>query len=82
MPADEAVLDRLPAPAAEDPALRQALEACLEGLDEEARTCVLLAYCSGYSREELAERFDRPVGTIKTLLHRNLRLLRACLERE
>ena len=82
VPADEGVLDRLPAPAAEDTGMRQALEACLEGLDEEARTCVLLAYCSGYSREELAERFERPVGTIKTLLHRNLRLLRACLERE
>ena len=79
---DEAILERLAAPAAGDPAMRRGLRTCLAGLDEEARDCVVLAYCSGYSREELAERFKRPVGTIKTLLHRSLRLLRACLERE
>jgi RNA polymerase sigma factor (sigma-70 family) len=82
VPADESVLERLTAPASGDPAMREALRTCLEGLDEEARACVILAYCSGFSREELAERFDRPVGTIKTLLHRNIRLLRACLDRE
>lgn len=79
---DDAVLERLAAPASGDPAMRQALRKCLDGLDAEARDCVVLAYCSGYSREELAERFGRPVGTIKTLLHRSTRLLRACLERE
>ena len=43
---------------------------------------MILAYCSGFSREELAERFGRPVGTIKTLLFRSVRLLKACLESE
>lgn len=76
------ILERLPADAAGDPMTRESLRVCLSGLDEEARTCVLLAYCSGYSREELATRFSRPVGTIKTLLHRAIRLLRACLEKE
>jgi RNA polymerase sigma factor (sigma-70 family) len=79
---DEPMLDRLVAPSAGDPALREDLRNCLAGLDDEARDCVVLAYCSGYSREELAERFKRPVGTIKTLLHRSIRLLRACLEKE
>jgi RNA polymerase sigma-70 factor (ECF subfamily) len=80
--AGEDVLERLAAPGAADPGLREALRACLGGLDAEARDCVVLAYCSGLSREELAERFGRPVGTIKTLLHRSLKLLRACLEKE
>ena len=79
---DEQILERLVAPLEGDPALRKDLRACLAGLDDEARDCVVLAYCSGYSREELAERFKRPVGTIKTLLHRSIRLLRACLEKE
>jgi RNA polymerase sigma-70 factor (ECF subfamily) len=63
-----------------DPVLRDSLRACLDELDEEARECVVLAYCHGLSREELAERFGRPVGTIKTLIHRSMKLLRACLE--
>ena len=79
---DDHILERLAAPAAGDPAMRQALAACLGKLDEESRNCVMLAYCSGFSREELAERFGRPVGTIKTLLHRCLKQLRACLEGE
>jgi RNA polymerase sigma-70 factor (ECF subfamily) len=79
--AGEEALARLADPGDADPGLREALRACLAGLDEEARDCVVLAYCSGLSREELAERFGRPVGTIKTLLHRSLRLLRACLEK-
>jgi RNA polymerase sigma-70 factor (ECF subfamily) len=81
-PDDETVLARLAAPGGIDVPAREALRACLSGLDEEARACVLLAYCSGYSREELAERFGKPVGTVKTLLHRSLKALRACLERQ
>jgi RNA polymerase sigma factor (sigma-70 family) len=57
-----------------------ALQHCLETLDEQARACILLAYYEGYSREELANRFGRPVGTVKTWLHRSLALLKSCLE--
>lgn len=77
---DEPDLERLVAPGTGDPVLREALRKCLGQLEDEARNCVVLAYCSGLSREELAERYGRPVGTIKTLLHRSVRLLRACLE--
>jgi RNA polymerase sigma factor (sigma-70 family) len=76
------VLLRLAAPEGPGAAEREALRLCLEGLEREARECVVLAYCSGFSREELAERFKRPVGTIKTILHRSVKLLRACLEKE
>jgi RNA polymerase sigma-70 factor (ECF subfamily) len=74
------VLERLAAPGSGDAVTREALRACLGQLEAEARNCVVLAYCSGFSREELAERFKKPVGTIKTLLFRSVRQLKACLE--
>ena len=56
------------------------LRHCLGTLDAQARTCVLLAYYEGFSREEIAERFSRPVNTVKTWLHRSLATLRRCLD--
>jgi RNA polymerase sigma-70 factor (ECF subfamily) len=58
---------------------RRRLAACLEGLEADRRTMVLLAYCHGWSREELSRRFDRPVATVKTLLRRGLIALKECL---
>ena len=55
------------------------LVACLDGLDAERRRIVVLAYCQGLSRDELAARFARPVATIKTWLRRSLLQLRECL---
>jgi RNA polymerase sigma-70 factor (ECF subfamily) len=55
------------------------LKACLEGLEPDRREMVLLAYYSGLSRDELAQRFSHPVNTIKTWLHRSLAQLRKCL---
>ena len=55
------------------------LRHCLGALDAQARTCVLLAYYEGLSREEIAQRFERPVNTVKTWLHRSLAVLRNCL---
>jgi len=75
------LLARLPAEAAEsDPGLRRLLAGCLDGLGERQRKLILLAYCYGFSREELADACGRPVGTIKTWLHRGLAALRTCLE--
>lgn len=59
---------------------RDALKACLGRLDGTQAECVVLAYCQGLSREELARRYDRPVNTIKTWLHRALAALKGCLE--
>ena len=56
-----------------------ALMACLGKLDEQRRAALMLAYYRGVSREALARRFDKPVGTIKTWLHRSLAQLRDCL---
>jgi RNA polymerase sigma-70 factor (ECF subfamily) len=55
------------------------LLACLGALDEERRRIVLLAYYNGWSREQLALKFDKPVNTIKTWLRRSLIDLRECL---
>jgi RNA polymerase sigma factor (sigma-70 family) len=57
-----------------------ALRHCLGEIEEPTRSCILLAYYEGYSREELAARFDHPVNTIKTWLHRGLAALKACLD--
>lgn len=62
-----------------DPLARRSLARCLEGLEGDARTAVVLAYVHGYSREELGERLGRPVGTVKTWLHRSLKALADCL---
>ena len=56
------------------------LLACMGGLDEERRRLVLLAYYSGWSRDQLAAKFDKPVNTIKTWLRRSLAEIRECLE--
>jgi RNA polymerase sigma factor (sigma-70 family) len=58
-----------------------ALRHCLGTIEEPVRSSILLAYYEGYSREELAQRFERPVNTIKTWLHRGLAALKSCLER-
>jgi RNA polymerase sigma-70 factor (ECF subfamily) len=42
------------------------LLACLGQLEEDRRRMVLLAYYSGWSREQLAAKFDAPANTIKT----------------
>lgn len=52
---------------------------CLGQVEEERRRMVLLAYYSGWSREQLAAKFDRPVNTIKTWLRRSLAEIRECL---
>lgn len=75
------VADRLadPAGTGERLATGDQLRSCLDRLDADRRGMVLLAYCYGWSREELAARFDRPVATVKTILRRSLIVLKECL---
>ncbi|WP_028796142.1 sigma-70 family RNA polymerase sigma factor [Thalassobaculum salexigens] len=58
---------------------RRRLEVCLDALEGERGSLVRLAYLDGLSRQDLADRFGQPVGTIKTWLHRSLKQLRDCL---
>ena len=55
------------------------LLACLGELEEDRRRLVLLAYYSGWSRDQLAVKFDAPANTIKTWLRRSLLQIRECL---
>ena len=57
------------------------LLSCLAKLDPEKQRIVLLAYYSGWSRDQLAQKLDIPVNTIKTWLRRSLLEIRECMER-
>jgi RNA polymerase sigma-70 factor (ECF subfamily) len=63
----------------QDPIGKARLMHCLDRLDPERRRFVLLAYLHGYTHEELAHRFDRPLGTMKSFLFRGLADLRKCI---
>lgn len=82
---DEAALERAPDPARSALGTVEAgeelrrLEGCLDALDEQRGAMVRLAYLDGLSRQDLAERFGQPVGTVKTWLHRSLKQLKDCL---
>lgn len=82
-PGDEEEIFRLGGQDAEqlDVAELETLRFCLGEMKEDDRNYVLLAYYEGFSREELAERFAAPIGTIKTRLRRGLIALRTCLEK-
>ncbi|MGJ0621495.1 MAG: sigma-70 family RNA polymerase sigma factor [Methylocystis sp.] len=62
-----------------DPLAKGRLIECLDKLGDERRQWVLLAYIHGYSHEELARRFQRPLGTMKSALFRGLADLRKCI---
>jgi RNA polymerase sigma-70 factor (ECF subfamily) len=55
------------------------LLSCLGKLDPEKQRIVLLAYYSGWSRDQLAQKLDIPVNTIKTWLRRSLLEIRECM---
>ena len=59
----------------------KALLTCLAKLEAAQREIILLAYYRGFSRKMLAERYDKPVATVKTLLRRGLNDIRLCMER-
>jgi RNA polymerase sigma-70 factor (ECF subfamily) len=79
---DESLADPLPSPEllAEQAGEMRQLTDCMQQLPDERQQMVLLAYRQGFSREELAQRFKRPVTTVKTLLRRSLIALRECLD--
>ncbi len=57
----------------------QRLLICIEALGAERRDMVMLAYFHGASREALAEKFSKPVATVKTWLHRAIAQLKDCV---
>jgi RNA polymerase sigma-70 factor, ECF subfamily len=55
------------------------LLSCLGKLDPEKQRILLLAYYSGWSRDQLSKKLDIPVNTIKTWLRRSLLEIRECM---
>ena len=58
--------------------LKQILE-CTGRLDPERQKLVLLAYYNGWSREQLSEKFNTPLNTVKTWIRRSVIDIRECL---
>ena len=58
--------------------LKRLLE-CVGRLEPDRQKLVLLAYYNGWSREQLAEKFETPVNTVKTWLRRSMMDIRECL---
>jgi RNA polymerase sigma-70 factor (ECF subfamily) len=82
-PVDQGQMDALGAladPRAGGAEMRMALGQCLARLDPKHARLVLEVYVLGYTYEEAAERFDVPIGTVRTWLRRSVLALRACLE--
>jgi RNA polymerase sigma-70 factor (ECF subfamily) len=55
------------------------LDFCLKQLRGEYQNAIILAYLHGLTYEELARRLDKPVGTVKTWVHRGIIDLRECM---
>lgn len=56
-----------------------ALKNCLDRLEEQRRTSILLAYVGGYSHGEIATQMNAPVGTVKAWIRRGVIALQECL---
>ena len=52
---------------------------CLTDLSEQQRACIELAYFDGLTHQEMSERLEYPLGSVKTWVRRGLARLRTCL---
>lgn len=57
----------------------QRLMHCLQHLKPEQRECILSAFYYGYTHDELAEKMQKPLGTVKAWIRRGMDQLRQCL---
>jgi RNA polymerase sigma-70 factor (ECF subfamily) len=80
----EAAADEAPQPdrVVEQREAARLWRARLDALPQRYRRAVELRHVSGLSYPDLAEALDRPLGTVKSDVHRGLRLLREALQEE
>ena len=57
----------------------EALERCLQQLEQSRRACVMHAFVDGYTHEQIAARLQTPLGTVKSWIRRSLASLRECM---
>jgi RNA polymerase sigma-70 factor, ECF subfamily len=57
-----------------------AVRRCLATLDDAHRSAVEVAFVEGLAHAEVAERLQRPLGTVKSQIRRGLMKLKTCLE--
>ena len=60
----------------------EALESCVEALPEPMRRVLRQHYAEGLSVEDIALALSRPVGTVKSILHRSRLEIRNCMARK
>ena len=57
----------------------EALHRCLQEVEPERRSLVVLAFVDGLTHSEVADRVRQPLGTVKSSIRRALLALRTCL---
>ncbi|MGB3165155.1 MAG: sigma-70 family RNA polymerase sigma factor [Alteraurantiacibacter sp.] len=55
------------------------LRECMDGLQEDHRRSIRMAFFRGFTHAELSERLDVPLGTMKSWIRRGLASLKGCL---
>jgi RNA polymerase sigma-70 factor, ECF subfamily len=55
------------------------LERCLQRLEATRRACLMHAFVDGYTHEQIAQRLNTPLGTVKSWIRRSLASLKECL---
>jgi RNA polymerase sigma-70 factor (ECF subfamily) len=55
------------------------LEHCLQRLEATRRACLMHAFVDGYTHEQIAQRLNTPLGTVKSWIRRSLASLKECL---